>query len=134
MGKGKVRIEEEKLDMYSRDEDSDKLWEKMPEVVVKPENVEQVSEIVKLANRELLPITPRGGGTGLAAGAVPLSGGLVLSLEKMNKILEVDTENLFMVVEPGVTTGESTKTSQGPGTFMMTGPQLLRTVTLLAVA
>ncbi|ABO48917.1 FAD linked oxidase domain protein [Desulforamulus reducens MI-1] len=115
LGEGNVLIEEEKLDMYSRDEVSDKLWEKMPEVVVKPENVEQVSEIVKLANRELLPITPRGGGTGLAAGAVPLSGGLVLSLEKMNKILEVDTENLFMVVEPGVTTGEVQKTAKAQG-------------------
>lgn len=115
VGASNVLLEEEKIEMYSRDEVSDKLWEKMPEVVIKPETVEQIAEIVKLANRELVPITPRGGGTGLAAGAVPLSGGMVLSLERMNKILEVDTENLFMVVQPGVTTGEVQKTAKSYG-------------------
>lgn len=115
VGEANVLFEEEKIEMYARDEVSDQLWEKLPEVVVKPENTQQVSEIVKLANRMLLPITPRGGGTGLAAGAVPLNGGIVLSLEKMNKLLEVDTENLFMVVEPGVTTGEVQKTAQEHG-------------------
>jgi len=105
IGKANVIIDEEKMEMYSHDETSDKLWEKMPEVVVKPANAQEISEIVKLANRELIPITPRGGGSGLAGGAVPMLGGMVLSLERMNKILEIDTENLFMVLEPGVTTG-----------------------------
>ncbi|SHE72042.1 glycolate oxidase [Desulforamulus putei DSM 12395] len=115
VGAANVLTEHEKMEMYARDEVSDQLWEKMPEVVVKPENALQISEIVKLANRELVPITPRGGGTGLAAGAVPMIGGIVLSLEKMNRILEVDTENLFMVVEPGVTTGEVQKTAREHG-------------------
>ncbi|GAB6157164.1 FAD-binding oxidoreductase [Desulfotomaculum varum] len=115
VGAANVITEHDKLEMYARDEVSDQLWEKMPEVVVKPESAVQVSEIVKLANRELVPITPRGGGTGLAAGAVPMIGGIVLSLEKMNQILEVDTENLFMVVEPGVTTGEVQKTAREHG-------------------
>jgi len=109
IGIGNVIVDEEKMEMYSHDETSDKLWEKMPEVVVKPENAEQIAEIVKLANRELIPITPRGGGSGLAGGAVAMHGGMVLSLEKMNKILEIDNENLFMVLEPGVTTGEVQK-------------------------
>lgn len=115
VGEANVLQDEEKIEMYSRDEVSDKLWEKMPEVVVKPANAEEISAIVKLANREMVPITPRGGGTGLAAGAVPLIGGMVLSLERMNKILEVDTENLFMVVEPGVTTGDVQKTAKSYG-------------------
>ncbi|AEF95060.1 D-lactate dehydrogenase (cytochrome) [Desulfotomaculum nigrificans CO-1-SRB] len=115
VGQANVLYDEEKMEMYSRDEVSDKLWEKMPEVVVKPETAEQVSQIVKLANRELIPIVPRGAGTGLAAGAVPLNGGIVVSMEKMNKILELDTENLFMVVQPGVTTGEVQKTAKANG-------------------
>ena len=115
VGEVNVLLEEEKIEMYSRDEVSDKLWEKLPEAVVKPANVEEIAAIVKLANRAMVPITPRGGGTGLAAGAVPLKGGMVLSLERMNQILEVDTENLFMVVQPGVTTGEVQKTAKSYG-------------------
>lgn len=111
VGANNVLLDTEKMEPYSRDETSDQLWEKMPEVVVKPANVEEVSKIVKLANSALVPITPRGGGTGLAAAAVPLQGGIVLSMERMNKILEVDTDNLFMVVEPGVTTGDVQQTA-----------------------
>lgn len=122
LGKANVVVDEEKMEMYSRDETSDKLWEKMPEVVIKPENAEQISEIVKLANRELIPITPRGGGSGLAAGAVPLYGGMVLSLEKMNKVLEIDNENLFMVLEPGVTTGEVQKLAKELNLFYAGDP------------
>ncbi|MBP2661461.1 MAG: D-lactate dehydrogenase (cytochrome) [Firmicutes bacterium] len=122
LGKANVVVDEEKMEMYSRDETSDKLWEKMPEVVIKPENAEQIAEVVKLANRELIPITPRGGGSGLAAGAVPLHGGMVLSLEKMNKILEIDKENLFMVLEPGVTTGEVQKEAKELNLFYAGDP------------
>ncbi|AJQ28689.1 FAD-binding oxidoreductase [Pelosinus fermentans] len=122
LGKANVVVDEEKMEMYSRDETSDKLWEKMPEVVIKPENAQQIAEVVKLANRELVPITPRGGGSGLAAGAVPLHGGMVLSLEKMNKILEIDKENLFMVLEPGVTTGEVQKEAKELNLFYAGDP------------
>ena len=122
IGAANVIVDAEKMEMYSRDETADKLWEKMPEVVVKPENAEQISEIVKLANRELIPITPRGGGSGLAGGAVPMLGGMVLSLEKMNKMIELDTENLFMVLEPGVTTGEVQKMAKEQGLFYAGDP------------
>jgi len=122
IGAANVIVDEEKMEMYSHDETSDKLWEKMPEVVVKPENAQQIAEIVKLANRELIPITPRGGGSGLAGGAVPMHGGIVLSLEKMNKILEIDNENLFMVLEPGVTTGEVQKEARNLNLFYAGDP------------
>ncbi len=122
IGAANVVVDEEKMDMYSRDEVSDKLWEKMPEAVVKPENTEQVSKIVKWANDKKVPVTARGGGTGLAAGAVPLSGGIVLSLEKMNKILEIDDQNLFMVLEPGVSTGEVQRTAKERGLFYAGDP------------
>ncbi|MGI6093500.1 MAG: FAD-binding protein [Veillonellaceae bacterium] len=122
IGEANVVVEEEKMDMYSRDEVSDKNWEKMPEVVVKPENTQQVSAIMKWANDHLVPVIPRGGGTGLAAGAVALTGGIVLSLEKMNKILEIDDHNLFMVLEPGISTGEVQRAAKERGLFYAGDP------------
>lgn len=73
-----------------------------PDVVLKPKTVEEVSQIVKHCNAELLPITPRGAGTGLAGGALPVKGGVLLSLERMNQILEIDTKNFQTTVEAGV--------------------------------
>ncbi|MGQ9556948.1 MAG: FAD-binding oxidoreductase [Desulfurispora sp.] len=115
VGPQNVVVDEEKMEVYSRDEVSEAMWQKMPEVVVKPETAAQIAAIMRLANQELIPVTPRGAGTGLSAGAVPMLGGILLSLERMNKILELDRENLFMVVEPGVTTGEIQKTAMEHG-------------------
>jgi glycolate oxidase len=77
-----------------------------PEAVVKPQTTEQVSEIMKLATRETIPVTPRGAGSGLAGAAVPTHGGISLSLERMNRILEVDRVDRVAVVEPGVVTND----------------------------
>lgn len=109
VGAHNILTDSEKMKVYSHDETSDQAWVRMPDAVVRAENAFQVSEIVKLANREKVTVTPRGAGTGLAGAAVPMRGGIVLSTEKMNRIIEVDLENLFMVVEPGVTTGEVQK-------------------------
>ena len=114
-GPGSVLTDQEKMEAYAHDEVPETQWRHMPEVVVKPETALQISEILKLANREMIPVTPRGAGTGLAAGAVPVYGGIVLATEKMNKILELDRENMFMVVEPGVTTGEVQKLAAEEG-------------------
>ncbi|MGM0651864.1 MAG: lactate racemase domain-containing protein [Bacillota bacterium] len=78
----------------------------MPEVVVKPSSAEELSAILKLANREMIPVTPRGAGSGLSGGAVPLSGGILVSTERMNKIIEIDKKNLIAVLEPGVITND----------------------------
>lgn len=104
LGEKFVFTDADKMDKYSHDEVTDPNYIKMPEVVVLPADAQEVSAIVKLANRERIPVVPRGAGTGLASGAVPFKGGIVLSLERMNKILEVDAENMFMTVEPGATT------------------------------
>jgi len=122
VGPSNVILDPEKLGVYAGDEVPEAEWKHLPEVVVKPENAEQVAEVIKLANREMIPVTPRGAGTGLAAGAVPMLGGIVLSLEKMNRILEIDKENLFMVVEPGVTTGEVQQRAQEEGYFYAGDP------------
>ena len=73
-----------------------------PDVVVFPRNTEQVSRIVKSAAAEGVPIVPRGAGTGLSGGSIPLNGGIVMAFSRMNRILEVDPENMRAVVQPGV--------------------------------
>lgn len=109
VGPSGILTEREKLAPYAHDEVSEERYVSFPEVVVKPATAEQVALVLKLANQERFPVTPRGAGTGLSAGCVPVFGGVVLSLERMNRVLEVDRVNLFMVVEPGVTTGEIQK-------------------------
>ncbi|NWF77474.1 MAG: FAD-binding protein [Chloroflexi bacterium] len=91
----------EERENYTRDEMPGKR-SFLPEVVVKPENSRSVAEILKLANEKVIPVTPRGGGTGLSGGAAPIYGGIVLSLEKMNRILEIDKVNFVATVEAGV--------------------------------
>jgi len=83
---GDDNILSEHLMDYGHDETHVLDWVP-PEVVVKPKNKTEVSEVLKLATREIIPVTPRGGGTGLSGGAVPIYGGILLSLERMNKIL-----------------------------------------------
>ncbi len=83
--------------------------EHRPEAVLFPENTEQVSAIMKIAHAHKISVVPRGAGSGMTGGSLPLKGGLVLAMAKMNHILEVDTENQIAVVEPGVITGNLRK-------------------------
>lgn len=76
----------------------------MPDVVVKPQNAKQVADILKLANERGTPVYPRGAGTGLSGGSLPIKGGIVMVLTDLNRILEIDTANQVAVVEPGVIT------------------------------
>lgn len=117
-----VIIDRDRLEVYSHDEVTDQRYHHMPEVVVLPETAQQIAEIMKLANQELLPVVPRGAGTGLACGAVPVYGGIVISLENMNRILEVNVDNLYMVVEPGVLTDDVQKTAKSHGLFYAGDP------------
>ena len=90
------------LHKYGHDETEDIV--KPPEVILKPINTEQVSEIVKLCFENNIAITPRGAGTGLSGGAIPVFGGVCLSTEKLNRILKIDEENFQVTTEPGVIT------------------------------
>jgi glycolate oxidase len=96
----------EKLEPFSHDEIPDRHYAHMPEVVVRPKSADEIVEIMKLANRRRIPVTPRGAGSGLSGGAVPIQGGIVLFVDRMNRILEIDEKNLMIVVEPGVVTAE----------------------------
>lgn len=95
-----VFTDAEQLQNYSHDETEDLKF--LPAVVVKPTSVNQIAEIMRIANAEQIPVTPRGAGTGLSGGALPVHGGILLSMEKFNKILEIDERNLQATVEPGV--------------------------------
>ncbi|MBY0244210.1 MAG: FAD-binding protein [Sphingobacteriaceae bacterium] len=102
IGAENVFVDEESLEKYNHDETEDLRY--LPEVVVKPSTPEQVSVLLKLCNDNHVPITPRGGGTGLSGAALPIYGGVLLSMEKFNKIIAIDTDNLQATVEPGVIT------------------------------
>ncbi|MDH4208837.1 MAG: FAD-binding oxidoreductase, partial [Anaerolineae bacterium] len=93
VGADHVLAEADDMEPYSHDEVVGLRAD--PEVVVRATSTEQVSQIFKLAQQERIPVTPRGAGMGLSGGAVPVCGGLILSLEKMNRILEIDKENLL---------------------------------------
>lgn len=108
--------DEERLKSYACDESS-KLISRAPEVVVKPENAEEVSEIIKIANEYVIPVTPRGAGSGLAGAATPIYGGIVMSMERMNRIIEIDKINRVAVVEPGVITSDLCKKAQEEGLY-----------------
>ncbi len=102
---------------YAHDEVAGDEHAHMPEAVVKPASAEEISQVLRLANRERIPVTPRGAGSGLSCGAVPIYGGIVLSTERMNRILEIDRENMVAVVEPGVVTNDINDAIEEHGLF-----------------
>ena len=114
-----VLVEKEDVIVYEQDAS---ILQVMPEVVVLPADVGQVSAVVRAARRANVPIVPRGSGTGLAGGAVPAEGGIVLSLARMNRILEIDLKNRVAVVEPGVINIDVTKAVTKQGFFYAPDP------------
>jgi len=119
--------EPEKLEAYSHDETPGKQYHRMPEALVRPATAGEIAAIIKLANRERIPVTPRGAGSGLSGGAVPLYGGIVLSVDRMNRILEIDRDNMMVVVEPGVVTNDINDALMEQGLFYAGYPMSLET-------
>lgn len=118
MGKDYVLFgDQSKLTKYSRDQVANPKYGHPPDIVAFPKTAEQISKILHLANREMIPVTPRGGGSGLSGGAVPLYGGISLVFDRMNEIREIDPTNLVAVVEPGVVTKELDRRLQQSGLF-----------------
>ncbi|HOU14785.1 MAG TPA: FAD-linked oxidase C-terminal domain-containing protein [Anaerolineae bacterium] len=117
----------EKMEAYAHDEVADPAFAHMPDVVVKPASAEEIAAIMRLANRELIPVTPRGAGSGLSGGAVPVYGGILLSVERMNRILEIDRDNLVVVVEPGVVTNVINEILKDDGLFYAGYPMSVET-------
>jgi glycolate oxidase len=97
-----VIIDPEKRYTYSHDETEDYSF--LPDVVLKPGSADEISKVMKLCSEHIIPVTPRGGGTGLSGGALPVQKGVVISMERFNRILKIDELNLQATVEPGVIT------------------------------
>lgn len=95
-----------KFEQFTHDMVSDPGWHRVPAAVVFPLNTDEVAELLRIASRHHIPVTSRGAGSGLAGGAIPSEGGVVCSLERMNRVVEVDPVNLTVTVEPGVITRE----------------------------
>lgn len=106
LGSENVLTAPEKLDVYKTDEETNPQYFQLPEAVVSPGTAEEVAAVVKLANKYLFPLTVRSAGTSLAGGAIPVCGGVVLLLERLNKVIEVNRDAMFMVVEAGALTKE----------------------------
>ncbi len=122
VGAANVLTDVEKMQPYAHDEVTDPAFHHLPEAVVFAETTEQVAAVVALANAEHFPVVPRGAGTGLVCGAVTVYGGIVLSLEKMNKILEINEEAMYAVVEPGVRTSDLQAAVEERGLFYAGDP------------
>jgi len=117
----------EKLEAYSHDEIAEPQYAHMPDALVRPASAAEIAAVIKLANREMIPVTPRGAGRGLSGGAVPIHGGIVLLCDRMNHILEIDEANMIAVVEPGVVTNEINEAIADKGLFFAGYPMSLET-------
>jgi glycolate oxidase len=102
VGPAYVFVESEVLSDYAHDETEDLHY--LPDVVIKPRTAEEISAILKICNAYKIPVTPRGAGTGLSGGALPHLGGVLLSIERMNSIIDIDERNLQVTTEAGVIT------------------------------
>lgn len=113
---------------YSHDETLN--LKAMPAVVVRPGSTAEVAAIMKLASSERTPVTPRGAGTGLSGGALAVRGGILLSLERLDKILEIDAENLMVVTQPAVITNALQLAAEAQGLFYPPDPASLESCSI----
>ena len=127
VGKEQVATEPADLLCYSYDATQQSF---LPEVVVHPATAAEIAAIVKLANAELIPVFPRGAGSGFSGGSLPTKGGIVLTTERMDRILQIDEENLIAVVEPGVVTEQFQIAVEKVGLFYPPDPASLKFSTL----
>jgi glycolate oxidase len=97
-----VFTDADSIEKYGKDETEQLHY--APQVIVKPRQASEIAQLLKICNEYLIPVTPRGAGTGLTGGALPHLGGLVISMERFNTILEIDERNLQVTAEPGVIT------------------------------
>jgi len=101
-----------------------------PDIVVLPASTEEVAAIVKIAARDHVPVVPRGAGTGLSGGAIPIYGGIVIAFARMNRILEVDYDNLRAVVQPGLVNLHLSNALNPRGYYYVPDPSSQRSCTI----
>ena len=120
VGKENISSDKEQLEKYGQDETEDLIF--FAEVILKPSSVKEISQIAKICNEHIIPLTVRGAGTGLSGGALPIQGGVLLSMEKFNKIIKIDERNLQATVEPGVINYEFQEAVKQVGLFYPPDP------------
>ena len=129
VGEANVIIDKGALENYSQDESRREL-SFTPDVVVRPSSADEISQIMRYANEELVPVTVRGAGSGLAGACLPIHGGIVISTERMTKIIEIDETNLVAVVEPGVITNDLCEEVEKRGLYYAGYPMSVETSTV----
>ncbi|MEN8257247.1 MAG: FAD-linked oxidase C-terminal domain-containing protein [Thermodesulfobacteriota bacterium] len=127
VGTDRLETAAEELQCYSYDGTGQEF---VPAAVAFPASTEQISKIMELATAEQFPVVPRGAGSGMTGGSLPVAGGLVLALGRMDRILEIDEENQLAIVEPGVITGKLRETLAPLGLFYPPDPASLKFCTL----
>jgi glycolate oxidase len=121
VGKENVLVSVEEMVAYSYD--ATNMWSHLPDVVVFPTDTEQVAGILKFASEDGIPVTPRGGGTNVSGGSIPIKGGIVLCTTRMNRIIEINKTNLNATVEPGVILQDFQNALAKEGLFFPPDPQ-----------
>ncbi len=120
---GRENVLTSKEDMVAYSYDGTQAWSHLPDVVVFPKNTSEISDILKYANENSIPVTPRGGGTNVSGGSIPIKGGIVLCTTKMNRIIELNKTNLNATVEPGVILQDFQEALAKQGLFFPPDPQ-----------
>jgi glycolate oxidase len=121
VGRTNVLTAIEQMTAYSYD--GTNMWSHLPEVVVFPVFTKQVSQVLHFANENGIPVTPRGGGTNVSGGSIPIKGGIVLCTTRMNSIIEINKTNLNATVEPGVVLQDFQTALAKQGLFFPPDPQ-----------
>ena len=119
LGKDGIKINKEELVCYSYDATGKSY---LPDAVIFPESENQISQVLKLANKEFFHVTPRGSGSGMTGGSLPVKGGIVMVLNRLNKIIQIDTDNLYAKVQPGLITGDLHSAAEEKGLFYPPDP------------
>ncbi|MDZ5470513.1 glycolate oxidase subunit GlcD [Bacillus sp. 31A1R] len=127
---GEENFEDSKAGRLVYSYDATPNFQSMPDAVVSPRNKQEVAKIVKICNENSIPIVPRGSGTNLCAGTCPTEGGIVLLFKHMNKVIEIDEENLTVTVQPGVITLDMINQVEAKGLFYPPDPSSMKISTI----
>ncbi|HEX7101285.1 MAG TPA: FAD-binding protein, partial [Nitrolancea sp.] len=131
LGRDSVLSNPSELTVYEYDGSDEALaGSHRPDVVVLPQTAQQVQQVVKIARAAGMPVTARGGGTGLAGGAIAVQGGILIALTKMDRILEINTRDRYALVEPGLINLDLSQTTSRDGYFFAPDPSSQRACTI----
>lgn len=127
---GESNFQDDQEALITHSYDATPMYQSLPDAVIYPSTKEEVSQILKLANEHRIPIVPRGAGSNLCAGTVPVDGGIVINMNRMNKLIEIDTDNLTATFQPGLNTKQFHMAVEELGLFYPPDPSSMVISTL----